>query len=183
MSCEIKRIECLGFTVYVTEIERSDATQLRREAEREAVRRLVACHFGSDADYSHLPSGAPFVEGHEGVCISVSHCLTHAAMAVGPRPVGIDVEIFREQLRRVAPRFLYAAEAEVCRERPELLLRYWTAKEAVFKAARRDGLTISRIEVDLEAGKAKIAEPLEEFRLSFMDRYPMVIALATSDLE
>lgn len=182
MSCEIQRIECQDFTVYLTEIPPRREGQSRREAEREAVGRLVAHHFGPEAEYSHRPSGEPFVKGHEDSCISVSHCLTHAALAVGPHAVGIDVEIFREQLKRIAPRFLYPAEADACHDHPELLLRYWTAKEAAFKAARRDGLTVSRIAVDHPSGTAKITDPAEEFRLTFLGTYPMLIALATKNI-
>lgn len=120
-----------------------DSRHGKREAERRAVAVMVASLFGAEARYCHTPDGAPYIEGRP-EHISVSHGAGLAAIAVSPRPVGIDVECRRPQLERVAPRFLDADECQRYAT-PDQLLRAWTAKEAAFKAASVSGLVISAI--------------------------------------
>ena len=54
---------------------------------------LIARRFGPGARLLHTPEGAPRIEGAE-LNLSLSHCATVAAMAVGPSPlrVGVDAE-------------------------------------------------------------------------------------------
>ncbi|MDE6377205.1 MAG: 4'-phosphopantetheinyl transferase superfamily protein, partial [Duncaniella sp.] len=128
----------------------------RRQAEREAALRLVRGWFGSDATIAHREDGAPYVEGR-GEYISVSHCADQCVVAVSDAPVGVDVETRRAQLLKIAPRFLTPREqaeigslGELDRDSQlDLLLHYWTAKEAVFKCASLPDLVISEIEVTL----------------------------------
>lgn len=107
-----------------------------RSRERRAVAALAGAAFGG-AEILHHPDGAPYVEGHPEVHISVSHSTRLAVLAVAPVPVGVDIEEPRTALRRVAARFLTEAELEVYAA-PADLLRAWTLKEAAFKALRPD---------------------------------------------
>ena len=128
----------------------------RRKAEQCAVRRLVAEAFGPGAVYSHDENGAPLVRGADGY-VSVSHCADCAVLAVdSERPVGVDVELSGDRLRRVARRFLDDREYEFCDGDMPRLLKAWTAKEAVFKAAGDASLTVGAIHVDQPSSVAVV---------------------------
>lgn len=112
----------------------------RRDAEVQAVEALLRRAFGERCVLSHDSEGAPFIAGSD-VSISISHSRTHAALAVcGRCPVGVDIETRRPQLARVAPRVLSPAELEVYGAEPDGLLRTWTLKEALYKAALTPGV-------------------------------------------
>lgn len=146
-------IERFGVTLYICDIT-SSAPGEKRRAEREAVLKLVHEAFGPDVGYTHDADGAPVVEGVDSY-ISVSHCSDRAVLAVrNEGPVGVDIERFRPQIRRIARKFLTDAESAAAPQADEALLRLWAAKEAVFKAASDPSLTVSRIEVDLSSSTA-----------------------------
>lgn len=134
--------------LYIAEIK-ENATLTRKEREDMAVKVLVEEAFGCDAIKSNLPTGQPIIE-IEGIAvdkaISISHCSSLAVLAVGDgkEAIGVDVEIFREQLRRVVPKFLNTEEKERYTT-DEDLLRAWTLKEATYKAARTPGLALTDI--------------------------------------
>lgn len=81
----------------------------------------------------HDPDGAPYIEG--GDChISISHSHHEVALLSGDNPcLGVDVESPRENLLKVASRFLTLRELAYYTTLP-LLLRAWTIKEAAYKA-------------------------------------------------
>lgn len=107
----------------------------RRELEREAVRRLVRAAFGPEAVLEHRADGSPIVAAAGELQISVSHSRHLAVLAVAPTAVGVDIEEPREQLLRVAGRFMTADEQRNY-PTPELILKAWTLKEAAFKTLR-----------------------------------------------
>lgn len=124
--------------VYVTPIVRHEG-DAPGVASRQAVQELLACAIAPDAMLCHHPSGAPYIYG-DSRSISVSHCRSHAAIALSnTHIVGIDIENWREQLVRVAPRILSAEELTIYAS-PGLLLRSWTLKEALYKAALSSGI-------------------------------------------
>lgn len=146
---KIEKIDVGACSLYLTSLDPRVAP--RREAEREAVARLVRYAFGEDARLEHSDAGVPFVEGAEKY-ISISHSRSVACLAVADDGVpGVDVEQAREQLRRVAPRVLSDDEIAVYGSSISLLLRSWTLKEALYKAALTPGLDF----------RADIALPLD----------------------
>lgn len=105
----------------------------RREAERDAVDRMVAEVIGKEVYVLHHDDGAPYIPG--GRHISITHCRDIAAIAISlDTPVGIDAEQWRPALRRVARKFLSDSEMEIFTTDDDLL-RAWTVKEAVYKIA------------------------------------------------
>lgn len=102
-----------------------------------------------DAEISNLPSGAPVICGADNFAtISVSHSRTTLLLAVSRsgHPIGVDTETAdrSRQLRHVAPRFL--SQAQQCwATDPGLLLRAWTIKEALYKAAAIAGWPLTEI--------------------------------------
>ncbi|MDE6528414.1 MAG: 4'-phosphopantetheinyl transferase superfamily protein, partial [Muribaculaceae bacterium] len=127
----------------------------RGEAERVAVEELIADAFGDGSvpHLEHLPSGAPVLEGID-MSVSVSHCPGAVCVAVGPSGcrIGIDAEsrLRGAQLQRVAAKFLAPAQREVWGTDAEALLKAWTIKEALYKAASTAGLPLH--EIPLPAG-------------------------------
>lgn len=116
----------------------------RRDAERRTVATMLSAHFGHAIDICHDPIGSPYIPDYDGH-ISISHCRDMAVAALDSHPVGIDVETWRDQLIRVAPRFLTPRERQWAGTDPERLLRAWTAKEAIYKLLHTPGLPLSHI--------------------------------------
>lgn len=108
----------------------------KRRREKAMTLALVRNVFGMDAEISHTPDGAPFLADHPGTYISLSHSGNRAALAVSAdSPVGIDIQDPSPRLRRVAARFLNSSEIPLWAKDDASLLRAWTIKEAVYKAA------------------------------------------------
>jgi len=109
------------------------------------MRAALASHTGLPPDQIPLgrdPLGRPVVGDGSTLAVSVSHSagLVLVAIASGYR-VGVDVERVREgpwlllPAHALAPRELAAHDRCAPEERPAALLRYWTRKEALLKAA------------------------------------------------
>lgn len=131
-------------TLGVTPIE-ADPDRTRTERERAAVGDIIARFFGADARVGHHDSGVPYLVGREDISLSVSHSRDYAAIAFSiRRTIGVDIEQWREQLVRVAPRVLSESEMAVYGVSSDLLLRAWTMKEALYKAALTPGLDFRR---------------------------------------
>lgn len=131
-------------TLGVTPIE-ADPDRTRTEREHAAVGDIIARFFGADARVGHRDSGAPYLVGREDISLSVSHSRDYAAVAFSSeRTIGVDIEQWREQLLRVAPRVLSESEMAVYGVSSDLLLRAWTMKEALYKAALTPGLDFRR---------------------------------------
>lgn len=138
MSIPVTTIYSGSCSLYITALD--PAVTPRREAEREAVERLIRHAFSDDARLVHHESGAPYIEGFDG-SISISHSRRSACLAVSRDCTpGVDIEEPREQLRKVAPRVLSDDEMAVYSHSIPLLLRAWTLKEALYKVALTPGL-------------------------------------------
>ena len=180
---EVKEIG--GITVYscfIGSLDRSNA----RNNERMAAMIMTKAVFGPDALYCHRPDGAPYVlaDGREQY-ISVSHGAGHVLIAVPPKglAVGVDIERWRETLLRVAHKFLTPDERDRYGSVPELLLKAWTAKEAVFKAAGCPELVISQIETFVDTDHPFAIAGLDRenaprFAVHFQNSFPVIVALA-----
>jgi 4'-phosphopantetheinyl transferase family protein len=116
-----------------------------RETERTASLGLARELAGPDAQIEHFADGAPYIAGFDG-CISISHGAGYCVIVASQSgTVGVDVERWREQLKRVACKFLSDDEIAVWGSDDLVLLRAWTIKEAVYKAARTPGLALKEI--------------------------------------
>jgi phosphopantetheinyl transferase len=125
--------------VYILVSEIQNESSSRRTNERMAVSALLGEAIPG-ASLGHTPNGAPFIHNHPNLFVSVSHSQTHAALAISEASaIGVDIESPRkQQLERVAKRFLSPDELEEFSAIPNGLLRAWTAKEAVYKCAGFD---------------------------------------------
>ena len=92
----------------------------------------------------HDPNDIPQLES--GQQLSISHTKNLAGIALGTKPLGIDIEVFRPKIRRIATRFLHADETFVLNgdQVIEKLTLIWTAKEALYKALNQKGIIFSK---------------------------------------
>ena len=99
----------------------------------------------------------------EGFC-SLSHSDLYATAVYAKEQVGIDIEAYRVKILRIAKKFTHKNELTFLNELDQIkaLTRLWTAKEAIYKALKKAGLSFSeQIEVmpfDLNdpSGSAKV---------------------------
>ena len=96
---------------------------------------------------TYSPDGAPRTPD---MCMSFSHCKNYVAVAIAPRPVGIDIEPVAERILNLYPKFLSNTEqADFNVADASQLHLCWGAKEACFKCipnASHDFLCDIRIE-------------------------------------
>ncbi|MFN5621718.1 MAG: 4'-phosphopantetheinyl transferase family protein [Flavobacteriales bacterium] len=80
---------------------------------------------------SYLPNGKPFIAAGY---FSLSHCANQVALVLSDTPVGIDIQLPTEQIRRIHTKF--CSPSELARFSPTPLREMtiiWSAKEAIFK--------------------------------------------------
>lgn len=151
----MRQISLGGNDIYIEPVDVSEGTS-RREREVKAVGRILPHVFGAGARLLHDSSGAPSIEGFGGY-ISVSHSFSTAVVAVNhEKPVGVDVECFREQLRRVARRVFSQEELDRFADDAAMLLQGWTLKEALYKCHGVAGLDFRNDIHLLSAGEATV---------------------------
>lgn len=111
--------------------------------------RACFCSLGISIKNLHFKeNGAPYLDAQE-YC-SLSHTQNYSAAVVSQKQVGVDVEIYRENIVKIAPKFVHKKEMFALSSKNQifLLTRLWTAKEAVYKAFGTAGIHFSsQIEV------------------------------------
>ena len=111
--------------------------------------RASLCSLGVSIKNLHFKeNGTPYLDTQK-YC-SLSHTQNYAAAVVSHKQVGIDVEIYRENIVKIAPKFVHKKEMFALHNENQIfsLTRLWTAKEAVYKAFGTDGIHFStQIEV------------------------------------
>lgn len=133
--------------VYVTVIPEGPQGT-RKERERAALVEIFTKGLMSDVAYevAHTPEGAPYLPQRPDCSISISHSRNLLALAIAPAgiSIGVDIESQRGQLARVAPRVLSPGELRQYDDGGDGLLKAWTLKEALYKAAQTQGLDFAR---------------------------------------
>lgn len=94
------------------------------------------------------PQGAPIIKNSQYKHISVSHCRDRVAVLLSARECGVDIECRDRRFSAIAERYLSAEEYLVaereCIDRQTLCAIAWSAKEAVYKLLRREGVDLRR---------------------------------------
>ena len=94
------------------------------------------------------PQGAPIIKNSQYKHISVSHCRDRVAVLLSARECGVDIECRDRRFSAIAERYLSEDEYLVAeRERIDcqtLRAIAWSAKEAVYKLLRREGVDLRR---------------------------------------
>lgn len=110
-----------------------------------SVRALLQAAGLSDDDLYYDDFGKPFL--HSGQYISITHSHTRSAIIVAPYPVGIDIELRRPKILRIAHKFCPGISNELNDLAPDAVDQYtyvWTAKESIYKMASIPGLGFLR---------------------------------------
>ncbi len=120
----------------------------KRRTQWLAARHLLQLLDGSEPrrSLSYRPSGQPFFTHGKEYC-SLSHSGKYAAVAVASVPVGIDIQKTEDRILRLSAKFIEAEERLSWEGHPrqkEIFTLYWTAKEALFKAAGLQGVDFKR---------------------------------------
>ena len=114
----------------------------RRKREIVARHLIIKDIWGESVNITHDENGAPLLCGVDGY-ISISHSATEIAVAYNPlHNIGIDIENWREQLTKVKSRFLSQGEMNIYNT-PQLMLKAWTLKEAIYKVAQSPGISLA----------------------------------------
>lgn len=150
------------YAIHITPIP-TESDLPRRRQELSATETLITEAFGPTATLGHTTEGAPYLTDSPTTPLSISHSENNCILAVGLSPyinIGVDIETPRQQLLRIAERFLCEQESRIVRnisdenERLRTLLEFWTAKEAVYKAALTPGLGLKEISVSPDLSEA-----------------------------
>ena len=110
-----------------------------------SVRALLQCANLTDEDLYYDPFGKPYL--HTGQYISISHSHQRSAIIVSPYPVGIDIELRRPKILRIAHKFCPGISpelSEITHETVDQFTYVWTAKESIYKMAATPGLGFLR---------------------------------------
>lgn len=121
------------FPVELTENSRRRLAGMKREDQRRgflAVRMLLERSGLSDDHLLYEPAGRPHLK--DGRFVSISHSNEFAALYIGARPYGIDIEKISTKLQKAKSHFI---QKEVIPAESELqaLTVIWTVKEAIYK--------------------------------------------------
>lgn len=100
-----------------------------------ALRQLLLSFFGENQIIFYNSNGKPFLK-NSNIPISFSHTNGFAGILIGAKEaVGLDLEVKRENILKIAPRFMNDQESASLSPHyhAEHLLFYWGAKEAIVK--------------------------------------------------
>ncbi len=148
----------------------------QRKKEFLASRALLKFTKLQNTEIKYNIDGAPQLDS--GKCISITHCKNFAGIAIGNNKLGFDLEIYREKIFTIVPKFLNKNE-EFIYEFDSIikgLTLIWTAKEAIYKAISAKGISfknniiISPFKSEQKKGFAKVYLNQKEmqFSLNFM---------------
>ena len=104
-----------------------------------AVRKLIQLNGISLDSLSYSSEGIPFLNTEKN--ISISHTKGFSAIAISPKPVGIDIQDFRDKILNISKKFINSNERDLIDPSSikELTL-VWCIKEATYKVYRKPGL-------------------------------------------
>lgn len=99
-----------------------------------SIRQLLKVAGYSDSELLYDTNGKPYLTDNK--CISISHSFQYATIIISNENVGIDIEMKREKIKRIAAKFCSSKELAVVEESDNDILALttiWCAKEAMFK--------------------------------------------------
>ena len=104
-----------------------------------AVRKLIQLNGISLDSLRYSSEGIPFLNNEKN--ISISHTKGFSAIAISPKPVGIDIQDFRDKILSISKKFINSNEIDLIDPSSikELTL-VWCIKEATYKVHRKPGL-------------------------------------------
>ena len=120
----------------------------RRQAERLSWRAVLRKGVGEGIIIEYDPHGAPIIKNSQYKHISVSHCRDCVAVLLTMSPCGVDIECRDRRFSAIAERYLteeeYLVASKANFDRQTFLALAWSAKEALYKMLRREGVDLCR---------------------------------------
>ena len=108
-----------------------------------SVRMLIQELGINDFDLHYDEFGKPYLDDHR--YISITHSHNFAAIIISDETVGIDMELQRDKIIRIADKFIDTEfnylESEPIEEYIKKLTIIWGAKEAIFKIRNEKGIS------------------------------------------
>lgn len=156
-----------------------------------SVRHLLKAAGYSDLDLFYDENGKPHLS--DGNHISISHSFGFSTIIISAENVGVDIEMQREKIIRIADKFIGSEAAFLSTENQSLYIKnlsvIWGAKEALFKMCNSRSLSfkqdmhIQPFNLDETVGDAYINCHMTDFSKKFhfhfkeIDNYTLVYAL------
>ena len=114
-----------------------------------AVRKLIHLHGVSLDSLHYSPQGIPFLRNEKN--ISISHTRGFSSIAISQKPVGIDIQDFRDKILNISKKFINSRERDLIDPNSikELTL-VWCIKEATYKVLRKPDLDFKN-EIEIQS--------------------------------
>ncbi len=186
-------LEVLFSKIVLNENSRIRLQSMKSEMHRRgflSVRMLLQEAGYSDFNLLYDAYGKPnLVDGKQ---ISISHSHEFAAIVISEKIVGIDLEIQKEKILKIAPKFMDVCHIENLSHEDQIKKAtvVWGIKEAIFKIKNQKGISfpdhIFESEFNLEDNKAsaqlRFENKIENFEIHFqeIDNYNLVYAFEES---
>lgn len=138
-------LEELRGDIVLREVTQERFSKMKSEVHQKgfmAVRHLLNAAGYSDLDLRYDQNGKPSLV--DGTYISISHSFEYASIIVGTENVGIDVEMKRDKIKRIANKFCNTVELELAanaEDEIQTLTEVWCTKEAMFKMCESRSLS------------------------------------------
>lgn len=154
-----------------------------------SIRHLLLASGYQDTDLNYDENGRPHL--NDGKFISITHSFSFSAIIVSSHNVGIDIEMQREKIIRIADKFTNLKEQALLVDpidsKVKQLTIIWGAKEAMYKMCNsrslsfKDNMNVNAFDLTDESGKCEVSS--ENFSKSFcfyffeMDNFMLVYTL------
>ena len=106
-----------------------------------SVRKLLQETGYSDFDLHYDQDGKPHLK--DNLFISISHSFEFSTIAISDKPIGIDIELAKEKVLKIASRFMNISHLEGLSEEEQIRKAtvVWGIKESVFKIKNEKGIS------------------------------------------
>ncbi len=116
-------------------IDNIKAYKPHRQLELCSTQHALNCLMGEVVTFGKDQFGKPVMDKYPDLHLSLSHTDHYTAVLVTPYRSGLDIQVEREKITRIAPKFLFDHEIKDAEHnKVELFHFYWGIKESVFKA-------------------------------------------------
>ena len=189
-----------SYTQLFSEIELNQKSQTRLQSMKSemhqrgflAVRKLLQEVGYSDFDLVYTTEGKPNLKPNnchtEPVEVSISHSHDFASIIISDKPVGIDLEIQKEKIVKIAPKFMDICRLENLSHKDQIKKAtvIWGIKEAIFKLKNQKGISFpnhifeNEFQISDHKTKAELRfqNKIENFEIHFQEiqNYMLVYA-------
>lgn len=141
-----------------------------------SVRKLLQETGHTDLDLYYDEFGKPHLQGEKHISITHSH--NFSAIIISDETVGIDIELQRDKITRIADKFCdseFQFLDKYCEEYIRKLTVIWGAKESIFKIRNEKGISFKdhidvdefRINAKQTAAKLHFNNLVKDFKIHF----------------